>query len=76
MDLKSKTYTIDVKHVTRVEGHGRIIVSTNRGVVKVSEACHYGSNAFFENFRQGHAAGGSPWIVSRICGYLLRGATS
>ena len=50
MDLKSKTYTIDVKHVTRVEGHGRIIVNTKEGVVQEVKLSITEANRFFENF--------------------------
>ena len=73
MDLKSKTYTIDVKHVTRVEGHGRIIVSTKEGVVKEVKLAITEANRFFENFVKGMQPAEVPWIVSRICGICCVG---
>ena len=73
MDLKSKTYTIDVKHVTRVEGHGRIIVNTKEGVVKEVKLAITEANRFFENFVKGMQPAEVPWIVSRICGICCVG---
>ena len=73
MDLKSKTYTIDVKHVTRVEGHGRIIVNTKEGVVKEVKLSITEANRFFENFVKGMQPAEVPWIVSRICGICCVG---
>jgi sulfhydrogenase subunit alpha len=73
MDLKSKTFTIDVKHVTRVEGHGRIIVSAKEGVVKEVKLSITEANRFFENFVKGMQPAEVPWIVSRICGICCVG---
>ena len=73
MDLKAKTYSIDVKHVTRVEGHGRIIVSTKEGVVQEVKLSITEANRFFENFVKGMQPAEVPWIVSRICGICCVG---
>ena len=73
MDLKEKTYTIDVKHVTRVEGHGRIIVSTKEGAVKEVKLSITEANRFFENIVKGMHPADIPWIVSRICGICCVG---
>lgn len=73
MDLKSKTYTIDVNYVTRVEGHGRIIVNTKEGVVKEVKLSITEANRFFENFVKGMQPAEVPWIVSRICGICCVG---
>lgn len=73
MDLKTKTYTIDVKHVTRVEGHGRIIVNTKEGVVKEVKLAITEANRFFESFVRGMQPAEVPWIVSRICGICCVG---
>ncbi len=73
MDLKEKTYKIDVKHVTRVEGHGRIIVSTKEGIVKEVKLSITEANRFFENFVKGMHPAEIPWIVSRICGICCVG---
>ncbi len=73
MDLKEKTYKIDVKHVTRVEGHGRIIVSTSEGAVKEVKLSITEANRFFESFVKGMHPAEVPWIVSRICGICCVG---
>ncbi|MBN2317493.1 MAG: Ni/Fe hydrogenase subunit alpha [Acidobacteria bacterium] len=73
MDLKEKTYKIDVNHVTRVEGHGRIIVSTKEGAVKEVKLSITEANRFFENFVRGMHPAEIPWIVSRICGICCVG---
>jgi sulfhydrogenase subunit alpha len=69
----SKTYTIDVKHVTRVEGHGRIRVRTQDGVVEEVKLVITEANRFFENFVKGMHPADIPWIVSRICGICCVG---
>lgn len=73
MDLRQKTYNIDVKHVTRVEGHGRIIVSTSEGAVKEVKLSITEANRFFESFVKGMRPAEVPWIVSRICGICCVG---
>ena len=73
MDLNEKTYTIDVRHVTRVEGHGRIIVSTKEGAVREVKLSITEANRFFENFVKGMHPADIPWIVSRICGICCVG---
>src|SRR5512135_2973366 len=73
MDLKAKTYTIDVKHVTRVEGHGRIVINTKEGVVQEVKLVITEANRFFENFVKGMQPAEVPWIVSRICGICCVG---
>ena len=73
MGLKTKTYSIDVKHVTRVEGHGRIIVNTEEGAVKEVKLSITEANRFFENFVKGMQPAEIPWIVSRICGICCVG---
>jgi sulfhydrogenase subunit alpha len=73
MELREKTYTIDVKHITRVEGHGRIIVSTKEGAVKEVKLSITEANRFFESFVKGMQPAEVPWIVSRICGICCVG---
>jgi sulfhydrogenase subunit alpha len=73
MDLKQKTFSIDVKHITRVEGHGRIIVSTREGAVKEVKLSITEANRFFENFVKGMSPAQVPWIIGRICGICCVG---
>lgn len=70
---QEKTYSIDVRHVTRVEGHGRIRVNTRDGVVEDVKLCITEANRFFERFVQGMQPHEVPWIVSRICGICCVG---
>ncbi|MEJ2108407.1 MAG: Ni/Fe hydrogenase subunit alpha [Acidobacteriota bacterium] len=73
MALNQKTYKIDVRHVTRVEGHGRIIVNTKEGAVQEVKLAITEANRFFENFVKGMHPAEIPWIVSRICGICCVG---
>ncbi len=71
--MAGKTYNIDVSHVTRVEGHGRIIVNTRDGKVEEVKLSITEANRFFENFVKGMRPEEVPWIVSRICGICCVG---
>ncbi len=73
MSEGGKTYTIDVNHVTRVEGHGRIHISTRQGTVETVELCITEANRFFESLVKGMQPHDIPWIVSRICGICCVG---
>ena len=68
-----KSFSIDVKHVTRVEGHGRIIVNTKDGIVEEVKLSITEANRFFENFVKGMKPHEVPWIISRICGICCVG---
>ncbi len=73
MATGGKSYTIDVKHVTRVEGHGRIKINTRDGQVEDVRLSITEANRFFENFVLGMQPQEVPWIVSRICGICCVG---
>lgn len=73
MVAAGKTYEIDVKHVTRVEGHGRIKINTRDGVVEEVKLSITEANRFFENFVKGMKPHEIPWIVGRICGICCVG---
>ena len=68
-----KTYNIDIHHVTRVEGHGNIKISTKEGVVKEVKLEIVEANRFFERLVHGMLPHEVPWIVSRICGICCVG---
>ena len=70
---QGKTFKIDVPHVTRVEGHGRIRINVTDGVVEETKLCITEANRFFENFVKGMEPHDVPWIVSRICGICCVG---
>jgi coenzyme F420-reducing hydrogenase alpha subunit len=73
MATGGKTYNIDVHHVTRVEGHGRIRINTRAGQVEDVKLSIIEANRFFENFVKGMRPQDIPWIVSRICGICCVG---
>lgn len=59
---------IDVKHVTRVEGHGNISVDLRDGEITRLELAIVESPRFFEAFLRGRFWREVPHITSRICG--------
>lgn len=66
---------IDIKHLTRVEGHGNIIVNVNNGTI---EKCHWQvseSPRFFEALVRGRHYSEVARITSRICGICSIGHT-
>ncbi len=73
MSDERKSYSIDIEHVTRVEGHGRIKIDTNKGEVEEIKLCITEANRFFESFVRGMKPHEIPWIVSRICGICCVG---
>ncbi|MBF0626662.1 MAG: Ni/Fe hydrogenase subunit alpha [Magnetococcales bacterium] len=73
MTNNAKTYTIDVHHVTRVEGHGNIRINTRDGVVEDVKLCIVEANRFFESFTRGMTPHEIPWVVGRICGICCVG---
>lgn len=73
MSTGGKTFTIDVNHVTRVEGHGSIRVHTRDGKVDDLKLSIVEANRFFEHFSKGMEPHEVPWIVGRICGICCVG---
>jgi len=73
MSADSKSYTIDVNHVTRVEGHGSIRIDTRAGAVEEVRLQIVEAHRFFESFTRGMPPGEIPWIVGRICGICCVG---
>ena len=66
--MSSQNLSINVHHVTRVEGHGNIEVSLKKGIV---EKCTWNvveAPRFFEAFLQGRPYKDVNHITSRICG--------
>ena len=64
----SKTVDINVHHVTRVEGHGNIVVKASDGVVEKVEWQVPEAPRFFEAMIRGRSWDEIQPIVSRICG--------
>ncbi len=59
---------IKVEHVTRVEGHGNIVVEIKGGEVEVARLDIVESPRFFEVMLLGRLYTDAAWITSRICG--------
>ncbi len=71
-----KTVTIDVKHVTRVEGHGNIAVKVDDGQITKLELQIVESPRFFEAFLRGRRWYEAPHITCRVCGICSVGHTT
>lgn len=68
--------TIDVKHLTRVEGHGNIAVRVRDGQITRLELAIVESPRFFESFLRGRRYAEAPHITCRICGICSVGHTT
>lgn len=68
-----KTVRIKIDHVTRLEGHGSILIDVDQGRVENLKLEIVEANRFFENLVKGVAAHDVPQIVSRICGICCVG---
>ncbi len=64
----SKNINIDVKHVTRIEGHANIVVNARDGKVEKVQWQVPEAPRFFEAMVRGRSYEDIQLIVSRICG--------
>lgn len=64
----SNTININVKHITRVEGHGNIVVRAKDGTIEQCEWQVPEAPRFFEAMVRGRPYDDIQTIVSRICG--------
>jgi coenzyme F420-reducing hydrogenase alpha subunit len=64
----TKTIDIHVKHVTRLEGHGNIVVRAKDGVIEKNEWQVPEAPRFFEAMVRGRSFEDIQTVVSRICG--------
>lgn len=71
-----RNVTIDVKHVTRVEGHGNIAVRVRDGQITHLELQIVESPRFFESMLRGRPWYEAPHIACRICGICSVGHTT
>jgi coenzyme F420-reducing hydrogenase alpha subunit len=71
-----KNITIDVHHVTRVEGHGNISVRVHDGEITHLELAIVESPRFFEAFLRGRPWHEAPHITCRVCGICSVGHTT
>ena len=70
-----RNVTIDVKHLTRVEGHGNIAVKVSDDEITRLELQIVESPRFFEAFLRGRPWSEVPHITCRICGICSVGHT-
>jgi len=64
----NKDITINVHHITRVEGHGNLVVNLKEGKLEKINLEIVESPRFFESFLRGRYYSNIPLISSRICG--------
>lgn len=72
----ARDVTINVKHITRVEGHGNISVNVKDGEITRLELAIVESPRFFESFLRGRPWSDAPHITCRICGICSVGHTT
>ncbi len=68
-----ETLKVDVHHITRVEGHGNIVVDVQNGALKQCELQIVETPRFFEAMLRGRPYTESSHITSRICGICAVG---
>jgi len=66
--MENKDLDIKVEYVTRVEGHGNIVVNVKNGKVEKSEFHVVETPRFFEGMLRGRSIFEAKHITSRICG--------
>lgn len=68
-----ETVRVDVHHLTRVEGHGNIVVDVQNGELKRCDLEIVETPRFFEAMLRGRPYAESSHITSRICGICAVG---
>jgi len=69
------TRTIDIHHITRIEGHGNIKIEIRNGCLEEARWEVVETPRFFEAMLVGKSWENAPWISSRICGICSIGHT-
>ncbi len=71
----SQNLSINVNYLTRVEGHGNIVVEVKDGRLEICRLEIVESPRFFEAFLRGRSIYEAPHITCRICGICSCGHT-
>jgi sulfhydrogenase subunit alpha len=66
--LKPPTFNVNLHHVTRLEGHGNIVVDVDHGILQQCELEIIEAPRFFEAMLRGRDYHQAPKLASRICG--------
>ncbi len=70
-----KTCNVNIKHLTRVEGHGNIRIKIKNGKLQEAKWEVIETPRFFEAILKGKKWDNAPWITGRICGICSIGHT-
>jgi sulfhydrogenase subunit alpha len=73
--MSKKNININVEYLTRVEGHGNIVVNVKEGVLDKCELQIVEAPRFFEGMLRGRSIFEAQHITSRICGICSCGHT-
>ncbi len=71
--VRNKNLRVNIHHVTRVEGHGNIVVDVFNGEIKRCEMQVVETPRFFEAMLRGRPYQDASHITSRICGICAVG---
>jgi sulfhydrogenase subunit alpha len=73
--MSKRTVNVNVEYLTRVEGHGNIVVNVKEGILEKCELQIIEAPRFFEGMLQGRSIFEAQHITSRICGICSCGHT-
>ena len=73
--MSKRTVNVNVEYLTRVEGHGNIVVNVKEGILEKCELQIVEAPRFFEGMLQGRSIFEAQHITSRICGICSCGHT-
>lgn len=73
--MKKKNVNINVEYLTRVEGHGNIVINVKEGKLENCRLDIVESPRFFEGMLRGRSIFEAQHITSRICGICACGHT-
>ena len=73
--MSNRTVKVKVEYLTRVEGHGNIVVNVKEGILEKCELQIVEAPRFFEGMLQGRSIFEAQHITSRICGICSCGHT-